>query len=398
MSDDGSNVDLPAILGGTPVRALGAPVWPGAWPEVTASVERALRNGDWCRYCGPNHAELEKQLREFHQVETAILCASGTAAIELALRGAKVGVGDEVILAAYDFKANFQNVLAVGATPVLVDVRPDDWQFDIQQLDAAFTDKTRAVLPSHLHGGLADVSSVKTWATKLGVTVIEDACQCPGALQAGRRVGSKGHIGVLSFGGSKLLSAGRGGALLTNSSEFAQRIKLYTQRGNEAYPLSELQAAALLPQVERLDELNAKRLDAVRHLATRLAQCDAPLTVIAGLSNEDRPAFYKLGMKYSADACGGLSRETFSAAMRAEGIALDLGFRGLHLIHSRRRFRAVGELPNATAADTSILVLHHPLLLLGESAIEEFIRALEKVRRHASRLLKAVVGPLETES
>ena len=109
-----------------PIRPEGPPTWPPDWPEVREAVEATLADGSWGRYHGPHCQRLEQALAEFHGVEEVLLCCSGTAAVELALHGARVGPSDEVILAAYDFKANFQNVLALGATPVLVDLDTAD--------------------------------------------------------------------------------------------------------------------------------------------------------------------------------------------------------------------------------------------------------------------------------
>ncbi|MBS0260998.1 MAG: aminotransferase class I/II-fold pyridoxal phosphate-dependent enzyme, partial [Planctomycetes bacterium] len=108
----------PVVLGGAPVRPAGPPPWPVRDPAVDQAVAQALADGSWGRYHGPHVAALTRQLAEFHQVAHVVLCASGTAAVELALRGAGVGPGDEVLLAAYDFKGNFQDVLAVGGVPV----------------------------------------------------------------------------------------------------------------------------------------------------------------------------------------------------------------------------------------------------------------------------------------
>jgi dTDP-4-amino-4,6-dideoxygalactose transaminase len=326
---------------------------------------------------------LAAALATSHGVEHVLLCASGTAAVELALRGGRVGPGDEVILAAYEFKANFQNVLALGAVPVLVDVRPDDWQLDAGRVADAVTGRTRAVIVSHLHGGVVDMPRVVETARQHGLSVIEDACQCPGALIHGRTAGTWGDAGVLSFGGSKLLSAGRGGAVLTADAALAQRIRLHTQRGNEAYPLSELQAAVLLPQWDRLAERNARRGESVAVLRELLADSTGLTPLPHG--EHSRPGYYKLGLRYDAEAFAGLPRDRFAAAMRAEGIALDPGFRSLHLTHSRRRFRASGPLTEADQADDRVLVLHHPVLLEDKPALRQIFTALEKIREFAVR-------------
>lgn len=354
-----------------------SPDWPGDWPEVTESVLRCLRDGSWGKYCGPNHDRLERRLGEYFQVEHVVLCASGTVGVELALRGARVSNGDEVVMSGYDFKANFQNILTVNATPVLVDVLPNNKQLDLNQAGAAIGPTTKAILASHLHGGLVDMTSLMSLAKERGVTVIEDACQCPGAKWQGQRVGSIGHVGVISFGGSKLLSAGRGGAVLTNQADIAQRIRLYTQRGNESYPLSELQAAAVLPQLETLDLFNEQRLCGVRKLQASLPP---GLTLLApewvSSTSPHQPAYYKLGLLYDGQHVDGLCRDEFSAAMRARGIALDPGFRALHLIHSRRRFRMPAELPESTDADQRMLVLHHPILRGDDALLARVIAGL----------------------
>ena len=120
--------DSPALLGGSPVRPEGPPVWPRRTVETDRVLESLRDSGDWGRYHGPHSARLVAALMHLLQHEHVQLCASGTVAIELALRGCQVGPGDEVILSAYDFKANFTNVVLLGAVPVLVDCRGEDAQ------------------------------------------------------------------------------------------------------------------------------------------------------------------------------------------------------------------------------------------------------------------------------
>lgn len=377
--------DLPAILGGAAVRPQGPPDWPGSDPAVSAAVERALADGTWGKYHGPHCSQLAQRLADYHECEQAVLCSSGTAAIELALRGLKVGSGDEVILAAYDFKGNFQDVLTVGATPVLVDVTVGNSNLDPDVLEEAIGPRTRAIIASHLHGGVVPMSAVMEISRRSGVPVIEDACQMPGAVIEGKIAGTAGDVGIHSFGGSKLLSAGRGGALVTNDAELVQRARLYSHRGNEAYPLSELQAVALLPQLEQLDDRNERRQNNADRLRQLLS--DRPgLTAFDNSATTALPGYYKFGFSYDADAFAGLPRDTFSAALRAEGIAVDPGFRALHRIHSRRRFRAVGNLHNAERADECVLTLHHPVLLGADEDIDQIAVAIDKIRRHATML------------
>src|SRR5262245_52341453 len=260
---------LPAILGGKPIRPEGPPAWPPAWEEVSQAIKHSLDEGGWGLYHGPNTRLLAELLSSYHDVEFVELCCSGTFAIELALRALQIGPGDEVILASYDFIGNFNDIVAVGARPVLIDLDPHNWNLNPELIVEAISPATRAILVSHLHGGVVPMSRVVNIARGRGLAVIEDACQMPGALIGGRKAGTWGDIGVISFGGSKLLSAGRGGALLTSSPEIKQRVQVYCNRGNHAYPLSELQATVLLPQLERLDQRNQVRAESVSMLTER---------------------------------------------------------------------------------------------------------------------------------
>jgi dTDP-4-amino-4,6-dideoxygalactose transaminase len=150
-------------------------------------------------------------------------------------------------------------------------------------------------------------------------------------------------------------------------------------------PLSELQAAVLLPQLAKLDARNAQRLANVRLLTQRL-QTTSGLRAFTNTSGDHQPGYYKLGFQYDRAAFGDLPRERFVAALRAEGIAFDEGFRALQVGRSPTRFRAGGELAEAERAHHNCLVLHHPVLLGGEAEIEEVVLAVQKVHVHAERL------------
>lgn len=399
---------LPAILGGLPVRPAGAPSWPNSDPEILQAVQESVRSGNWGRYHGEATAKLIERLRQFFLAEHVTLCSSGTAGIELALRGLNIGAGDEVILAGYDFRGNFLNVIAVGATPVLVDLDPRTGQLDPQRVSEAFTDRTRAVIATHLHGALVDMPALRAQTASRNVAIIEDACQMPGAPWETVRAGMGGDVGVISFGGSKLLSAGRGGAILTNRADVVARIRRFAFRGNDAYPLSELQAAVLIPQLEKLDSLRSIRRNSVRELAGRLADEPGLKLLDPRSASPDstlEPDYYKVGFRYHAEAFDGLSRASFVAAMRAEGIAFSPGFRALHRLHARSRFRQADELTESDRADASWLVLHHPVLLEDAEALDEIQLAVSKLREHRELLKEKnhvlaedFVSPWETEA
>jgi perosamine synthetase len=365
-----------ALHGGSPGIAAGPPDWPGQDEAVRAALELAWADGSWGLYDGPHGRRLAQRLAEMHGVQRTWCCSSGTVAVELALRGLRISDGDEVILAGYDFPGNFRAVEAVGAVPVLADIQRRTWCLDATQLDVAWSPRVRAVLVSHLHGGLAAMPEIRAWADLRGAAVVEDACQVPGARIAGRPAGAWGDVGVLSFGGSKLLSAGRGGALLTDRADVVQRIKIYSERGNQAYPLSELQAAVLLPQLERLAERNQRRLQNAMRLLD-LCRGLSPLEPVTWDEARDGPSFYKVGWLFGAQQ-NVIRRDEFLTAVRAEGVALDEGFRGFAL-RSGRRCRKVGGLPNSQEAAQRTVLLHHPILLSPPAEIDRIAGAIGKV-------------------
>jgi perosamine synthetase len=345
----------------------GSMHWPITDDAIRDAFALMLADGSWGRYHGPHCDALRMALAEYHGTEHVQLCASGTAATELALRAVPVESGHEVILSAYDFKSNFMNVHAVGATPVLFDTLPGVPVIAGHELQCAVTDRTKAIIVSHLHGSLTPMHEICDYARSRGIAIIEDACQCPGAIIDGQRAGSLGDLGLLSFGGSKLLTAGRGGAVLTKNPAMAQRIKLWTQRGNEAYPLSELQAAVILPQLLQLDSRNRNRLQAANEFLLTLdnlngfpagALIPALLPRIDLQSERLLPVFYKLALLLHPSVA---SRERDSVCRTGsdQGLPLDPAFPALHRIHSARRFRAIGDLPNATELHERLVVLHH---------------------------------------
>ncbi|MDG2389215.1 MAG: aminotransferase class I/II-fold pyridoxal phosphate-dependent enzyme [Planctomycetaceae bacterium] len=375
-----------AVLGGEPIYPPGPPDWPITDSEIEQVFQELIKTGDWGRYHGPHCDRLREAIRDYHDCQFAHLCASGTAAVELALRAVGVKSDDEVIMSAYDFKANFTNIVLLDAVPVLIDLRTDDWQLDADQLEAALSEKTKAIIVSHLHGGLVDMNRVRSICEPRGIAIIEDICQLEGARIQGTIAGMGGDIGVMSFGGSKLLSAGRGGALITDNDLLQQRITLHTARGNDVSPLSEMQAAVLLPQLNKLDERTRIRKSSADKLFDALQNSEG-LIPLRSPYPDSSPGYYKVGFQYDPTTFGGLSRDRFSEAMIAEGFAVHPGFRSLHKIHSKKRYRTMTELTEADRADDNILVLHHPILLSEADWQSAFMRAVDKIKQFSDDLI-----------
>ncbi|MBI2807769.1 MAG: aminotransferase class V-fold PLP-dependent enzyme [Planctomycetes bacterium] len=384
-------MNLPAILGGAALRPQGPPPWPAPDPEIRDVLERAHRDGWWGKYLAGQTEHLETRLREFFTIPHVLPCGSGNYAVELGLRALQIGPGDEVILADYDYPGNFLSIHAVGATPVLVEIDPRTWNLSIPAVRAAIGPTTKAILASHLHGGRVALRELTTLAREKGLLVLEDAAQATGACIDGCRAGTWGDVGVLSFGGSKLLSAGRGGALLTADAAVAQRARNHLMRaGNIVCPMSELQAALIVPQLEKLAERNALRWRNVQALCAVLGDIPGLRPVVAA-DEEGLPAFYKLGFQLDEERFA-LPRGLFLAAMQAEGFAVDEGFAVAHRARSPKRYRQGSPLAEASRAHAGCVQLHHPILLEGEEAISQLAQAIRRLQAHAALIRAKMVG------
>ena len=364
-----------AIEGGQPAFPDGPPIWPVADDTIRASVLEALESGEWGRYEGQLSVDLHRNLESTFQLSHSLLCSSGTISVELALRGIGVKAGDEVILSAYDFPGNFRSIEAVGAVPVLVDVVTGGWVIDPKQVPIAVSEKTVAIIVSHLHGQIADVKAIQQYAKSHDLKIIEDVCQSPGAQFAGELLGTFGDVATFSFGGSKLLSAGRGGAVLSNDEAIIQRAKIFAHRGNDAFPLSQIQAALLLPQLEQLQSRNRQR----HGVAKKIVEVIEPLVGLSSLSlgdaGETVGGFYKLPIMIDTDAP--FDRARFLAVVQAEGVAMDIGFRGFAK-RSTRRCRHVGSLEHSIHAAVNTMLLHHPILLATDDHVQRLIDVIER--------------------
>ncbi len=367
-----------ANAGGEAVFPEGPPSWPIADVDVVESIQQALVDGSWGQYDARWTAQLVQQLSDMFQCEHTLLCSSGTVAVEIALRGLGIAAESEVVLAGYDFPGNFRAIEAVGARPVLVDVVENGWVMDPAELQAAITPRTSAVVVSHLHGQIADVDQIRSICDENRILLVEDVCQMPGGGIGDRPFCTFGDAAVLSFGGSKLLTAGRGGAMLTGAADVYQRAKIFCNRGNEVYPLSQLQAAAILPQLKTLKARNEQRLTSTRLLIENTSNTTilSPLQQVIEDDNL-KPVFYKLPWLID-DVRSRWTRSEFVSAVQVEGVAIDVGFRGFTR-RSPRRCRQTGSLTHSRVAAQQTILLHHPVLLENEATIERVAQAINKV-------------------
>ena len=202
-------------------------------PEIDAAVTRVIDSAQFV--LGPEVAAFEERFSDYCGVTHCTALNSGTSALHLALLAAGIGRGDEVITVSMTFVATAAAISYSGARPVFVDVKPDTWTMNPALIEAAITPRTKAILPVHLHGLMADMDPIIDIARRHGLVVIEDAAQSHGAEYKGRRAGSIGDVGCFSFYPGKNLGAyGEGGAAVTNNPDLARQMMLLRDWGQES--------------------------------------------------------------------------------------------------------------------------------------------------------------------
>ncbi len=255
--------------------------------EIDEAVARVIES---CAFIlGPEVEAFEAEFAAYVGARHCVGVSNGTAAIQLALTACGVGAGDEVIVPANTFFATAEAVSTAGATPVFVDCDAASRNLDPARLEAAITERTRAVVPVHLYGQSADLDPVFEIAARRNLIVVEDAAQAHGARYKGQSVGALGRAGCFSFYPGKNLGAyGEGGAVVTNDAEVARRVRLLRDHGSEQkyrheivgynFRLEGMQGAVLRVKLRHLDAWNDLR----RAHAARYDELLAPLAAAAG--------------------------------------------------------------------------------------------------------------------
>lgn len=242
--------------------------------EATKTVIEILNSG---RYIGGAAVtNFEQEFAHYLDVKQCIGCNSGTDALYMALRALNIGQGDEVITTPFTFIATAEVITRVGATPVFIDIEADTFNFDLNQVSAAITRRTKAIIPVHLFGQPVNMQKLIDIAQAHNLYVIEDCAQATGAEWNGKKVGSIGHIGCFSFFPTKNLGAcGDGGALTTNDVSIAGKVKMLREHGLKVRyrheltglnsRLDSIQAALLSIKLRYLDSWNLQRQQAAAY-------------------------------------------------------------------------------------------------------------------------------------
>lgn len=228
---------------------------------------------------GPRTKAFEEGFAQMCGVKHAIATSSGTTALHVAMLAHGIGAGDEVITSAFTFIASANSVLYAGARPVFVDIDPRTFNLDVNQIEAAITPRTKAILPVHLYGLACDMDPIMSLAEKHGLAVIEDACQSHGATYKGKKVGSFG-TGTFSLYPTKNITSGEGGMITTNDAALDEKCRVIRQHGMRVryyhdelgfnFRMTDIHAAIGLAQLQKLEQFNAKRQVNAKFLSENL--------------------------------------------------------------------------------------------------------------------------------
>lgn len=417
-----------ALLGGNAVRTRPFPRWPQAGPEETRWLEKVLRGSRW--FAGPRGDDPDalgtlfgERFARLHRARFGLPVANGSVAIEIALRALGLRPGDEVIVPAYTFVSTATSVLMVGGIPVFADIEPDSYCLDPQDVVRRITPKTRAILPVHLGGHMANMHAIEDVASKRGLAVVEDSAQAIDAGLDGKKAGTWGELGTFSFQSNKTITAGEGGLVMTEDPDLAEKViafrafgrfkgkpterssVLNSERLSSNYRLSEFQSAVLLSQLERFPAQDALRQDNAARLTKELREIPG-VTHIRKEGRDMKHGYYYYLIRYEPEQFGPLVPEKLCQALNAEGIPFVPGDRQpiyRHPVFQIRnlaenlspevleRFRQAVDLTNPECpvveeACGCTLILRHQVLLAEPGDMEDIVEAMRKVYKNVDKL------------
>ncbi len=415
-----------ALLGGTPVR--GNKKWQ-SWPQWNAEkfnprMNEVMSSGVWSR--SRKVAEFEKRWAEMHGSKHCLSTVNGTNALSAAWMQSDIGPGDEVICSPYTFSASIFGILYKGAMPVWADIDPETFQIDPEQIRKKITPRTKGILPVHICGYPSDMPAIMKIAEEHNLFVVEDACQAHLAEIGGKRVGTFGNAGCFSFQTSKNLAIGESGGILTDDTDYYHRLYSYHNFGYASGSVSgqissitalilankirmaEYQAVIGLCQLEQLEEQHKIRNENGAYLNEKLAAYPgiAPVKLHKGAT---AACYYIYAMVYNRDYFGGLPRERFIEALKAEGVPVGTGYPNDPLyaqpmlrevfgsdIYRKcytadeldfEKYKRENHCPALIKTyDSALWIWHGGLMLGSKSDMDDIVNAVDKIHNHAAKL------------
>ena len=411
-----------AIFGGPKTRTEAYPAWP-VWDQRDIdAVTEVIKSGRWGGYPfpGPKTAELAKKFSELQGGGYAVPMINGTVTMEVALRAAGIGWGDEVIVPAYSFQATASAPMCAGAIPIIVDVDRNTYCLDAKAAEQAITSKTRAIIPVHLGSNMADMDAIMELAEKYNLIVVEDCAHAHGAKWNGRGAGTIGHFGSFSLQSSKTLTSGEGGILLCKSAEHSALAAsiidcgrphalgggaddangLAMQGGN--FRMSELQSAMALVGIERFSGQAKQREEMAAYMDESLSEIKG-VRVLKRDGRHTTRSFYRY--IFAIDPAEfGVEHGVLCSALDAEGVDCWTGYAAMHnydLFQPQRSKLAVPNafpeyfdfknmnLPEATrACEHEAVWLDEAIFREGPEGVDDAIAAIKKIQKNADELNK----------
>jgi dTDP-4-amino-4,6-dideoxygalactose transaminase len=405
-----------ALQGGEPVCKTTWPTWPVFDDAERGLLNETLNSGQW--WFGDKVKQFEAEFAAFQGSAFAVSCTNGTTAIEMGLRGIGIKEGDEVIVPPYSFIATASAVVTIGAIPVFADILPDTLCLDPQDVERKITPRTKAIIPVHVAGGMADMDQFAQIAQRNGLQLLEDAAHAWGSQWNGRGAGTIGRCGTFSFQATKNITAGEGGIMVTQDEALADMCRSFThcgrRKGSAWYDhdylgsnlrLTEFQAAVLLGQMTRLQSQTLKRQANARQLGQLLSGLKG-IQLPAAVPKMTRRSFHLYIMRLD-EAALGVSRDRFVDALNAEGVPASKGwYRPLYANGVFQRAHIgpehgitaplAGKNVNYTEVKCPVceqvcrdaVWLPQNVLLTDESGIREISDAIKKVVAHAPDLAR----------
>jgi UDP-4-amino-4-deoxy-L-arabinose-oxoglutarate aminotransferase len=323
--------------------------------EEIAAVEQVLRSG-WIT-TGPKNQALEEHFANYVGCRHAVALSSATGGMHITLLALGVGPGDEVITPSQTWVSTANMITLLGATPVFVDVDRDTLMTDVASIEAAITPRTKAIIPVHYAGAAFDLDPLYALADKHGIAVIEDAAHAAGTVYKGRHVGSKGTA-IFSFHAIKNMTCAEGAMFVSDDEALASRVRMLKFHGlgvdaydrlthgrkpqaqviepGFKYNLADINAAIALVQLERLDEINAKRTQLAQAYLQRLE--GLPVQPLSIPAHSQKHAWHLFILRIDAERCG-LDREAFMKALQEQNVGTGIHFIATHLhTYYRQRY------------------------------------------------------------
>ena len=403
-----------ALFGGSKAKQKAFPLWPQYDDNERRALQEVLESRVWWRTPGTKTLEFEQAFAKYHGARHGIAVTNGTAALEVTMEALGIGPGDEVIVPDFTFIATASAVLFANALPVLVDVDPESYCIDPALTEAAITPRTKAIVAVHMGGHPADLDRLQDIANKHGIALVEDSAHAHGSEWKGRRIGTFGKAATFSFQASKLMTAGEGGMIISNDDGFERQARSVHDCGRmpgewfyshfiygSNYRLSEWQGAVLNVQLQRLEPQTLHR-----HRNGRVL--DKLFSEIPGITPQKcdprctRNGQYAYIFHVDSKHFGGISTETFIAALNAEGIPTQASYPPLHELDCFRNGEYRKCLSGVQASEKhAFLQQKFPVtqkaawetvwlpqfeLLGDEEDMNEIASAIRKIQRNASEI------------